>query len=81
MECAVLRQGCRWLAYLHLSLPPSFCRGGAATGLYISPDLILPLGGAKVVKVVTLGAEEGAWPVVLQLMASTTPLAQGLSEG
>lgn len=30
---------------------------------------------------VTLGAEEGVWPVVLQLMASAKPLAQGLSEG
>lgn len=78
MACAILWQGCRWLASLHLSLPPSFCRGEAATGLYISPDLILPLGGAQVV---TLGAEGGVWPVVLQLMASTTPPAQGLREG
>lgn len=53
--------------------PPPVAGDDAAKGLGTGHDLIL-LWRPE-------GTEEGAWPVVVQLMASTEPLAQGLSWG
>lgn len=62
------------------ALPP-FVGHRAPKGLDTGHDLILPLGVLKWSPQRPVGAEEEVWPMVVELMASTKCLAQGLSWG